>query len=249
MSNLPVELAKDTIVECVFEARFGPGAPSAAELLPGVIFGRLRKFFKSHLSLPLGQIPAEIRLQSAFNYVPTHAIEGPNIRMLFGPQVAAVSFPKPYSGWDKVRPKIVECMNAIFDSELMGRPERFSVKYVNLLQEGIDEFDIEQTNLKFSLGRLRIRRPGLAVKAEMELNGCDVIVEIATGANIVLPGFPQQSGVLMAVDAIKQCNNVDCKASLPETLEALHNTEKEVFFDLLTPQTLEKLRPRYATKK
>lgn len=248
MPVLPDALARDTIVECVFEMRFAAGHASVAELLPGLLFAKLGKHVKTLTPLPLGQVPRQVRdLNPQLQYLPTHTLEGPHLRVMFGPHVAAVSFPKPYGGWKKVQPLIVECMGAVFETQLTGKPERFGLKYVNLIQQGRDEFDMSQTTLHLELGEFELRKGGSTfVRAEIERNGCVSVVDIVSGAKIpATPGNPEATGVMVSVDVILPKVNDDPVASLPEALELLHTTEKEIFFGLLAKPTLEKLGPTY----
>lgn len=249
MPDLPEALEKDTIIECVFEARFSQGRVSGAELLPGLIYGTLKDFFQTTVTLPLGSLPQIVRDQNPqLQYVPSHALQGKEMRMMFGPRVTAVSFGAPYLGWAKVQPRIIQCMKAVFETSLMGKPERFALKYVNILQQGADEYDLSQTTAKVSLADFQLRREGLAVKAEVVRNDCTSIIEIATGAMVSGPGIVPQHGVLLSVDSSKEVKEENYLVRLPQTLEILHTTEKEVFFGLLSSTTLDKLKPRYAAK-
>jgi uncharacterized protein (TIGR04255 family) len=250
MVVLPDALTRDAIVECVFEMRFSGGHPAVADLLPGVVFGKLSKYFKTLTPLPLGQVPRVLRDENPqLRYSPTHGLEGPNLRMMFGPHVAAVSIPKPYPGWKKVQPLIVECMASVVDSGLTGAPERFSLKYVNLLQEGSDEFDLSQTTLSLKIGTFKLRTSGTTyVRTEIEQNGCLNVVDIASGAKLAAtPGNPEASGVLVSVDTIQDKLSATPFDELAKTLKSLHDTEKQVFFGLLAQPTLAKLGPSYPT--
>jgi uncharacterized protein (TIGR04255 family) len=249
MVATPVALAHDTIWECVFEMRFSEGHPSASDLLPGVIFSKLPGHFKKFVPMPLGQIPPLLRAQNPqLRYIPIQALEGAGLRLLIGPHAVAVSFAKPYLGWTRVRPLILECMNAVFDTKLTGRPERFALKYVNLLQHGRDEFDLAQTTLNIELGKFERKAGSPAmIHAEIEQNGCISIVDIASGAKIATPGTPDSFGVLISVDTVLSPPSGDARAALPDLLDKVHSTEKEIFFGLLSKETLEKLGPQYPT--
>jgi uncharacterized protein (TIGR04255 family) len=243
MAGLPISLANDTIVECVVEARLSDSHPSAADLLPGLVFGKLGQLFKRAIPLPLGQVPKVIRDQNPqLRHAPTHALDGDSIRMLFGPNVIAVSFSKPYPGWKKVQPLVMECLNVAFDSTLTGRVDRLSIKYVNVLQQGRDEFDLSQTTLHLGLGSFEVAREGMLVRAELRQSDSVTVVEIASGAEIA-----GAKGVLLSVDSVRDLPKGAERAALPQILESLHDAEKEVFFGLLAKATLEKLGPIYAT--
>jgi uncharacterized protein (TIGR04255 family) len=250
MAVLPVFLEKDTIVECVFEMRFSASHQSVAELLPGLIYGKLGKIFdKGVNTLPLGLVPKPVRdANPALKYVPTHVLEGSDIRMMFGPYTTAVSFPRPYPGWAKVKPLILECMQTVLGTGLFSNPERVGLKYVNVLQEGRDEFDLGQTRVTVALADFPLRAEGASVRGEIERNGCITVVEVSGGLKIS-PGAGKAEllGVQLTVDTIRPVKGTDLKNDLPSVLETLHDTEKGIYFGLLSDATLKKLGPRYKT--
>jgi uncharacterized protein (TIGR04255 family) len=247
MPVLPIALARDTIIECVFEMRFVDPHPGVADLLPGIVFGRHPGRFKNFAPLPLGQITKMVRDQNPqLRYMPTTAIEGPQVRMMFSEYAVAVSFSKPYAGWVKVKPLILECMNTALETSLTGRPERYGLKYVNLVKEGRDAFDLDQTRVRIELGDFQPRSQGSTlIRAEIELHGCINVVEIATGGRIAVPGHADEVGVAISVDTVLNSAGLNASAELPQALEMMHETEKEVFFGLLNGSTIEKLGPRY----
>jgi|ERR1700722_1706930 len=250
MPVLPVALARDTIVECVFEMRFVDPVPGVADLLPGIVFAKHPGRFKNVAPLPLAQMPKMMRdMNPQLKYMATTALEGPQVRMMFGEYAVAVSFSKPYAGWAKIKPLILECMNTALETSLTGRPERYGLKYVNLLKEGRDAFDLDQTRVRIELGNFKPRSQGAtAVHAEIDLNECINVVDIATGGKIVIPGQPEEVGVVISVDTLRNSAGLNASAELPQVLEMMHETEKEVFFGLLGGSTIENLGPRYPAK-
>lgn len=249
MPALPIALARDTIVECVFEMRFVDPHPGVADLLPGIVFGKLPGRFKNVANLPLGQMPRIVREQNQqLKYMPTIALEGSQARMLFGEHAVAVSFLKPYAGWAKVKPLILECIGAAIETNLTGRPERYGLKYVNILKEGRDAFDLDQTRVRIELGDFQPHAKGsVLVHAEIALNGCTNSVDVATGGKVTIPGQPNEEvGVVISVDTVRDsAGSIEARTELPQVLETLHETEKEIFFGLLQGSTIEKLGPRY----
>jgi uncharacterized protein (TIGR04255 family) len=223
--------------------------PGLADLLPGIVFAGIPGRFKNTTTMPMGQVPRMLREQNAqFKYLPTTALEGPQARMMFGDYTVSVSFLKPYAGWAKVKPLILECMNAVLDTKLVGSPERYGLKYVNILQEGRDVFDLDQTRVRVELGDFQPRTGGAtAIQAEIELNGCIATVAVATAGKVTIPGFGEEVGVVVAVDVVRDPVGQDPRADLPDALEVLHDTEKSVFFGLMKESTLQKLGPRYPT--
>jgi uncharacterized protein (TIGR04255 family) len=218
-----------------------------AELLPGIVFGQLPGRFKNVATLPFGNLPKQARdANPQFRYMPTSALEGPNGRLMFAEQAVSVSFVKPYAGWAKVKPLIVEFMTVVMQANLAQGTERYALKYVNVLKEGQDEFDLSQTTVNIKLGNFDLRPKGSTlIHAEIDLNGCTNAVDIVTGAKANVPGSGEEMGVAIVVDTIRNADGSDSITELPAILELLHQTEKEIFFGLLKGSTLETLGPRY----
>jgi len=139
-------------------------------------------------------------------------------------------------------------MELVFNTKLTGPPERYALKYVNLLTEGAHPFDMSQTTVQIKLGEFEFREANTAVHADIERNGCVSTVDIASGAKIQLPGAPEAQGVLISVDTVIQATDETPSTALPRVLEILHETEKEIFFGLLSGSALEKLGPMYPAK-
>jgi uncharacterized protein (TIGR04255 family) len=250
MPGTPTKVERDTVFECVFEIRFAEGHPSAEEFLPGVLFQALGNRFKPSAPQQIAQIPKQFRQADAnMRYMATHALEADNMRLMFGSRVAALSFPKPYVGWVAVRPLILEIFRAISGTKLIGAIERLALKYTNILDVGIDEHDIGQLQVDIKLNGFKHRNAGLIIKTEIERNDSTVVVQILTGANVAIAAHGNKTegkGVLLSVDVIREIQSLDFFEELPGLLDALHETEKEVFFGLLTPETLEKLNPSWS---
>jgi uncharacterized protein (TIGR04255 family) len=250
MAAIPVALEHDSIYECVFETRFGPGTPSTAELMPGMLFASLRKDLTASYALPFYQVPLALRESDPnFRYQPTHILQGPGIRLLVGPRVIAVSFLRPYPGWGAVVPRITECMQAALATGFMGSPERCSIKYLNLLIGDTPQRDLRKLRLNLQLAEFTLQVPGVSVRAEVQLNGCINVIEIVGKAKLsianVLPSG-EAEGLLLAVDTIKNGPFGSFSHELPQLLETMHATEKQVFFGLLTEETLGSMGPKYS---
>jgi len=171
--------------------------------------------------------------------------------MMLGQRVVALSFPKPYQGWRVVQPRILECIQSVIDTGLTGAPERFSLKYLNMLTYGRDENDLSQLKLRLMLDDFAIRGAGTMIRAEIERNDCVNVVEVYSGATVNVAFTHEQNqatGVVLAVDTIRNGPFGNFSAELPQMLETAHTTEKEIFFGLLDERTLEKLGPTYATQ-
>jgi len=243
-------LKTDTIYECAFELRFvATGNPSAADLLPGILFRALRAQFTASRQLPFATVPLALRQQANLRYMPTTVLEGKELSVAFGPNVMVVSMPRPYQGWQSVRGRIMECVHAAIEPGLIGNVERISLKYVNLLTLGRTPFDLGQLKVRLELDDLVAEGP-VAIRSEIQRNDCIVVVDIVSGATVQVtrPQGESATGVILTVDAIKRGSfDNTFSQQLPGLLDTVHRTEKEVFFSLLADETLKQLGPSYGT--
>lgn len=250
--EIPIALERDTIYECLFEFRFATSDQSSEELLPGLLFGALQPLFTSLKALPLAHIPKGMRsADPQFAFQPVNALEGENLRLMLGARVATLSFTGPYLGWTRVLPIVRECVTAVLQTGRVGQVERCSLKYINLLTEGRNPSDLDQLELQFKLNGFTPRGPGTYIRSELEIRGLTTIVEIMTDITIKSPagsGKQKTSGVMVNVDVIHDGPFPNFAQDLNETLSALHDVEKAVFFGLLKRATVERLGPVWSRK-
>lgn len=246
MQRLPRALRRDTIYECIVEVRCAPGHESAADLIPGMVFEKLKDLFIRLTDLPLSKAPKELlAAQPQFAYQSTRRLEGTGPMLLIGPQVVAVTYLRPYPGWAAMHPVVERCIRTVLETKLLGRAERCSIRYVNLLPVGKDEYDLSQLKLQLTLGDFKLRREAIAVRSEVEMDDCTTVVEVLSGATVSNPDgrFAAAKGVLCNVDTVKFGPFSDFNRELPDVLDAIHNTEKKIYFGLLAEDTLAKLEP------
>jgi len=87
-----------------------------------------------------------------------------------------------------------------------------------------------------------------AVRIEIPRGDYRHIVSIQTGAVSEVPDRPRTEGVIVDVDTICKLTEPDLSAFLhdmPTRLDAIHMENKRMFFECLTPETIEALDPVY----
>jgi uncharacterized protein (TIGR04255 family) len=247
--STPVKLTKIPIVESTFEVRFVGKQKQLGDLLPGLLFKDFGKEFSNVTRLPTSEIPrAFVAYDPQLAYQPLQSMDGNGKRLLIGDQAVALSFIEPYPGWASFRAVIIRLVRALKDTTLIDRVERFSLRYVNILEEGKNVFDRSQLKLKLSLADLPLRDAGLQLQVEIESNGCVSVVQLHTGAKITLktPTFnATHQGLMLAVDTIMQANLDNFLDDCDNLLDTAHRTEKQIFFALLSQETLSALGPKW----
>lgn len=250
MRKTPKALKKDPILEAIVEVRFESQEQALGDLLPGMLFQRLRHRFQSLSALPLAHLPKAIRdKDQSFAYQPVHALVGPGMQLRLGQRVASLSLLRPYPGWNKAEPVFREVIGSLAETRTVASITRFSLKYINLLTVGSDASDMSILKIRLEAGDFNLRAPGRHVRFEIEHRGCTHVVQVMTGADVTQtqPGSKdvRVQGVVVDVDTICFGPFGDDWALVTKLLAEAHEAEKEVFFGLLTDDTIDKMEPVY----
>jgi uncharacterized protein (TIGR04255 family) len=144
MDGIPLRLNKDPIVEALVELRFrGAGGVPISDLLPGMLFPKVRDRFPTIASLPISQLPREIRLRDPnLLYKPCHKLDGGQFVIAIGERVFTVSCVRPYVGWKNSEREILDLYGLLGETEIISEIERFSIKIA--LLDNIHSIDLEQ---------------------------------------------------------------------------------------------------------
>jgi uncharacterized protein (TIGR04255 family) len=230
----------------VWEIRFSSDKPSVAELLPGLLFNTLLQKYGNIVRLPAADIPAPIvEHDPNLRYVPRIRLEGGNQAVQIGEHVVSLSCRRPYSGWTKFSEDIRGLIAAIKNTGLIGRLERFSLKYIDLIE--LDPpADLGCLNLELKLGEHAISTRPVHLRTEIREQDLIHIVQIVSPAEAVIPGDEKRMvGVLLDIDTIKPLSESESWDDLERRLDDVHLSCKKMFFSLLKPETVIKLEPEY----
>ena len=131
---MPKKLRKSPLLEALFEVRFVPLVEGAGDVLPGLIFGRLRSKYARVEQLPAAAVPRTVeRVRRALVYQASHRLHGSNgASIQVGDRVAAVST-TAYPGWEVFRSMVLELLGVLRETSLVKVVERFSFRYINML--------------------------------------------------------------------------------------------------------------------
>lgn len=248
MRPVPARLKREPLYEAVWEIRFQASQP-VFELLTGSLFSELRKkgwnlTKVSHL--PAVNIPPALRQGDPnLRYVPVVRLDGSPLSVSLGERVIAMSCVRPYVGWVVFGAHIKELASVLEGTGLLERPERFSLKYLDIIE---GSGDLNALSVSVSVGSTKLRSEPLQVRTELKAGGMLHIVEIAVPAHIALQTGERLQGTALSTDTI-------CLASTSadefwrgfgNRLEEVHSANKELFFDLLSDETLKYLEPEFS---
>lgn len=165
---------------------------------------------------------------------------------MVGDQVLSVSVAMPYPGWKKLKPVVLDIWGHAKDSGLVGLVERISVKYVNVLDAPLGTDHISLTKLGIRLDDHDVTSEPTSLRTEIRRGSMVSIIQVVSQAttSVIKDGAPQ-AGLVVDIDSIYEGpfdNFWDRHATL---LDDAHDFEKELFFRLLTDETLAKYEPEY----
>jgi len=243
---LPTRLKKDPLVDAVFEIRFSSAIP-ASSVIPGILFAKL----KGHPQierLPASDIPAQIRaLNPALQSQPLMRMHWKNsFLVLIGDVSLGLGCKMPYPGWSSFKSHIQELATLLNESQFIEQIERYSLKYVGVVDGNDLTEQIARIKIDLKLGEYALKAEPFTVRIEMQRESFLYIVHLAAPTTATMFDGKQRTGLLIDIDGLREhktTNLTGFLGELPDRLEVMHTRNKELFFGLLTDETLAYLEP------
>lgn len=246
-NTLPKRLRKEPLLDALFECRFNAHLP-VSNILPGILFSEFEGE-KQLERLPQSDLPEVIRNSDpSLQYVPLVRIRLQNYSFLVGDRSVAVACNLPYKGWNDFKPTIIKLIGVLKKSGLVDKVIRYSVKYVDLIPSNDPTDQVNLANLSLRIGSHNLTKESYQVRMEVPVEGLINIIQVISGTKVIIPGKPEQEGVVIDIDTIKDIGGISVEQleqDLDSALEHIHRVSKETFFDCLTEQTLMRLEPEY----
>ena len=123
-----------------------------ADILPGILFHELSP--KPTIKrLPAAEIPRPMRVNDpALQFAPTQRLEWEDYIIAVGDRNITIGCKLPYPKWPNFKKTILEIIDLITKVGVAGKVERFSVKYVNLIEAPTLTEQIAKINLALRIG-------------------------------------------------------------------------------------------------
>ena len=250
--KLPKRLKKEPLVDALFEVRFLPTVPAVSGVLPGMFLSSLQSSWQESLQierLQVGEIPSQIRINDPFlKYQPLLRLSATRFAILVGDWNVTVGCKLPYAGWAAFKPKIVEVMNALKSSGFVKELERYSMKYIDIVEHKTLSEQIKRANMEIRLGSHKLTAQMFDVRLQMKQGEFTNLLHLAGQAQVTLPGGEVRNGLLIDVDTVvdhKTANFEQFACELQGRLERIHTENKTRVFECLTPEAIEELGPVY----
>lgn len=247
MTVLPKTLEQEPLVDALFEVRLDGSVP-LADLLPGILFHQLdpKPTIKR---LPAAEFPQPVRANDPnLRYAPIQRLEWGDYVIAVGDQNIVISCKLPYPKWPNFRSKILEITSMIASAGVVGKVERFSVKYVNLIRGNSLAEQISKIDLAIRIGSLEVQDDHINMQIHHVEDNTIHILTVITDAHGKMPDGSEAQGVVVDIDSIRNIQPVgfiDFAEGLKPELERLRQSNKIKFFDCLKQETIDEMGPIY----
>jgi uncharacterized protein (TIGR04255 family) len=245
MSRYPTRFARSPLTEAVFEMRFAVVPGRDVELLPGVMLAALGKDFPRIEQMPLGTLPKEMRdTTPQLQHAAVFKLQGDNEAVLLGDRVASFNATRPYPGWSKFRSRAIQVASALKESGHIANLDRYSLKYVNMIDSSNVTNPTAPFNLRVEAKSCELSPNGFRLRFETKIKGFLNIVEFTSSVTSTV-GKEKLQGTMLALDTIMEPADTGFWDALEQRLNATHDVLEEIFFELLTSETISAMGPSY----
>jgi len=247
MQKLPKILEREPLVDAVFEVRLA-GPPTLADLLPGFLFHELEPK-PTVKRLPAAEIPQPMRVNDPnLQFAPVQRLEWGDFIIAVGDRNFVISCKMPYPKWPKFKSAILDITRRIANVGISGNVERYSVKYVNLIEAATLAEQFSKIKLSITLGDIEVKADHVNLRVHRKEADVVHILSLITGASGKRPDGKEVSGAIVDIDSIRSIKAPDFAAFAAELepgLEELRQANKEKFFRCLTDAAIEEMGPIY----
>jgi len=247
MTMLPVSLQNEPLLDATFELRFDSDSP-LSEVLPGMFFAAYGSKPKI-MRLPTADIPQPLRASDPnLAYVPITRLETEEFYLSIGDRTLAISCKLPYPKWPAFKSFIIDACEKISAMGMEVRVNRYSIKYVNLMQGGTTAEQVKKIKMAMCVGNIDYTDANFSLQLQVAEGSTLHMVSVMTGAVANLPDNTQVSGTILDIDSIEHVASVafsDFVSDLSDKIEKLRLANKEKFFSSLEPKAVEEMGPVY----
>ncbi|WP_080564287.1 TIGR04255 family protein [Achromobacter xylosoxidans] len=247
---VPTNLSKVPLVDALFEMRVD--APvSLAVVLPGVLLSGTVPGEVAVERLPIADIPEPVRQATPeLRYQPTMRIRLKDASVALGDRVVVIGARGAYPGWTAFQRQISILLDRIQATSYVKAVERYSLKYVDLIEEISGQNYDDRVKLSILIGGERKVNGAYQLRGEIKEAPATHVLTVAAPATVQNPeiGF-DKTGMVIDVDSIVTCDPpiqmVEFRENLSEWLTSLHDGNKRLFFSMLTDLAIDSMGPSY----
>ena len=245
---MPKKLKKEPIIDAIFEFRFNSVVP-AASVLPGILFGKLLGE-KTIEKLPAAQLPEQIRnADPNLQFAPLTRINCGKFVYLFSDRSMAIGCKKPYPGWTAFKSAILAAIEHIKDHGIVSSVQRYGLKYVDMIPVDSSTDAASLVVLGLAVGKSSLTGKEIfQVRVEIPNGKITNVVQIISKAVAAFPDGTTKEGLIIDIDTVTNVDNINMHKLLEDlqtNLDNAHDSNSELFFSCLRPETVVALEPIY----
>ena len=244
--QLPTRLGKSPLVEAIFEVRFSGDMPLSS-IITGMLFTQLGCTDLERLAH--SEIPESIRRADPnLKYIVLSRLTWGKFFLAVGDNVVTISPTFPYPGWGEFQEKITELTDALLQVKVIKKIERFSLKYIDVLDSNIHPDIDDALNFRLDFGGRNINKRSLQIRAELPIDGGVHVVQIIGQVQGSVIKGPSMTGIMVDVDSIRPAVGKSVQEGVREIqtcIQDLHDENKSLFFEMLTESGLKRMEPTY----
>jgi uncharacterized protein (TIGR04255 family) len=239
--RLPSRIDPCPIVEAIFEVRFTSLVPWTT--LPGMLFAQIRDKYPEQKSLPLAQVPEELRNQDPnLANRPLLQFLGNGFLVQAGPRLVSLATKtNEYPGWHAINQELVWLLDKLRQAGVVRETERIGVRYIDFFPSDVLS--------RFLLGVRVSEQPLTGAECTVTTvlrNGPLAIRLLLTNAAFVeMKDGPKKKGTVLDADAWFGALDANVFENGLERFGEAHQKIKELFFGLLRPEFLATMNPEY----
>lgn len=247
MDNLPKKLAREPLVDAIFEVRFNSVLP-AAEILPGILYSQLEGN-KVITTLPASEIPRPVRNSDPnFQYAPISRLDWGNFFVNFSDKSISIACKLPYPGWINFKEGIGKVLALVAKSEVFQSVNRYAIKYINLIPSNELYQQISLLNLDLTIANHKLEKEVFHVRMEVPESNYINVIQAVSSAKVKTLDGNLKYGVIIDIDTIRNLSDCSIESFMSELsikLDEIHLINKSKFFSCLKPDTIQDLGAMY----
>lgn len=236
IDKVPKKIEICPIKEAILELKFEP-SDLPYDVVPGLLFNSLKKGGYTKVeALPNSQLPHFIReTDPNMKFAPYHCLRGEKFLIQVGPRALSIVAQNEYPGWTAFSREIELAISTAQAISFTERPISVGLRYISFFEN--DNVLEKKLISSVSIANNSLLTEKTVLRSEFLYEEFTCILQLTNQAVL-----KEKAGSLIDVDVIKVLQTDD---RIIEVINVAHETEKKIFFSLLTQDFLASLKPHY----
>jgi uncharacterized protein (TIGR04255 family) len=240
--KLPVRLGNCPIIDAVVEIRF------TSKLFPEAVFGVAYQSIKEQYPkverLPILDFPKEIvEKDPILKTKPQFKMVSGGFILQIGPQTISLGLVMPYPGWAKFFPEVKKLFSEMHDAGVIDSIYRLGIRYSNYFG-GTDLFS--KVNLEIQYNKVAIPYSKTFLRTELDQDGFSNTLQVSNShLKEISHSRKTEIGSIIDIDTYREYENKPTLDQVLKDIEAGHDVEKKIFWNLLGKDLKNTLKPTF----